>query len=86
MFGLEHPRPRTSILDRRLNRDLKLLGDLDREIDVSEQFSGEEDDIGFVGFEDFVGLCGFGDEPDRSDLESETLQTGKLKTMIMSSL
>lgn len=68
MFGLEHPCPRTSILDRRLNCDLKLLGDLDGEIDVSEQFSGEEDDVGFVGFEDFVGLYGFGNKPDGSDL------------------
>lgn len=68
LLGLEHPRPCTSILNRRLNRNLELFGDLDGEIDVSKQFSSEEDHIRFVGFEDFVGLYGFGDKSDGADL------------------
>jgi hypothetical protein len=67
-LGLEHPRPSSFILHSRLNGNLKLLGDFQREIDVSEEFPGEEDDVCFVCLEDFVGLGGFRDEPDGADL------------------
>jgi hypothetical protein len=67
-LGLKHPRPRPFILDTWLNGNLELLGDFQREIDVSEEFPGEEDDVCFVCLEDFVGLSGFGDESDGADL------------------
>lgn len=69
LLRLEHSCPRTSVLDRRLNGNIKFLGNLDGEINVPEQFSGEKDDVGFVAFEDLVGLDGFGDEPDSTDLK-----------------
>lgn len=65
---LEHPCPRTGILNSRLNGNLQLFGDFEGEIDVSEQFSSKKDDVGFVALEDLVGLYGFGDESDGADL------------------
>jgi hypothetical protein len=67
-LGLEHSCPSALILYSRLNGNLELLGDFEREIDVSEEFPGEEDDVCFVCLEDFVGLSGFGDESDGADL------------------
>jgi hypothetical protein len=68
LLRLEHPRPRTSILHSGLNSDVQLLGNLDGEVNVSEQFPSEENDVRFVPLEDLVGLYRLGDEADSSDL------------------
>ena len=64
-----HPRPRSLVLNRRLDHYTQLLCRRDREIGVPQQLPSEEGDVCLARLEHLLDLRGGGEETDSADGE-----------------